>query len=212
MGARSRKVSRRSACYEGCHRISPQKGLQPEAEGLVAKPKLIRSASSSNRSDWRGSPVLHELSHGFLAADPVALHLAAPYTISDISDMPDAPVHDAGPPLIEALVWLVVPLAFFLSLIWAGAVLAAIVKGRGFELRERILHARKAGEPWLHYWLSIPGAIGNLTILAIASVDWVNGGPLRQSIYDLPLWWLPALLLLISLLVLWVERLIASRG
>jgi hypothetical protein len=80
----------------------------------------------------------------------VALHLGAPYTISDISGMPDAPVHDAGPPLIEAFVWLVVPLAFFLSLIWAGAVLAAIVKGRGFERRERIPHARKAGELWLH--------------------------------------------------------------
>jgi hypothetical protein len=134
-------------------------------------------------------------------------------TISDISGMPDAPVHDAAFLLIEAFVWLVVPLAFFLSLIWAGAVLAAIVKGRGFEFRERILHARKAGEPWLHYWLSIPGAIGNLTILAIASADWVNGGgPLRQSIYDVPLWWLPALLLLISLLVLWVERLVALRG
>jgi hypothetical protein len=129
----------------------------------------------------------------------------------DISDMPDAPVHDAALPLIEAFVWLVVPLAFFLSLIWAGAVLAAIVKGRGFELRERILHARKAGEPWLHYWLSIPGAIGNLTMLAIASVGWVNGGgPLRQSIYDLPLWWLPALLLLISLPVLWLEKLLHS--
>jgi hypothetical protein len=70
--------------------------------------------------------------------------------------MPDAPVHDAALPLIEAFVWLVVPLAFFLSLIWAGAVLATIVKGKGPELRERILHARKAGEPWLHYWLSIP--------------------------------------------------------
>ena len=97
--------------------------------------------------------------------------------------MPDAPVHDAARPLIEAFVWLVVPLAFFLSLIWGGAVFVAIVKGRGLELRERVLHARKAGEPWLHYWLSIPGAIGNLTILAIASVDWVNGGRLlRQSV------------------------------
>jgi hypothetical protein len=99
------------------------------------------------------------------------------------------------------------PLGFFLSLIWAGAVLATIVKGKGPELRDRILHARKAGEPWLHYWLSIPGAIGNLTILAIASVEWVNGGgPLRQSIYDMSLWWLPALLLSISLPVLWLPR------
>ena len=127
--------------------------------------------------------------------------------------MPDAPVHDAVPPLIEAFVWLVVPLAFFLSLIWAGAVLATSVKGKGPELRERILQARLAGEPWLHYWFSIPGAIGNLAILAIASVDWFNGAqPFRLSVYTVPFWWLPALLLLISLLVLWVERAVASRG
>jgi hypothetical protein len=38
-------------------------------------------------------------------------------TISDISDMSDALVRDAALLLIEAFVWLVVPLAFFLSLI-----------------------------------------------------------------------------------------------
>lgn len=133
-------------------------------------------------------------------------------TISVVSAMLDAqPAHDATLGLVEGFVWIVVPLAFFFSAIWAFAVLIAVAKGNVRDLRERVVRDRKAGGPWVHYWLSIPGAIGNLMVFAFASFDWLGGGgTFQESLYSVPLWWLPAVLLLISLPVLWTEKLVQS--
>ena len=62
----------------------------------------------------------------------MALHLAAPYTISDISDMPDAPVHDAGPPLIEAFVWLGSSLGLFSFTDLGRGSFGGYCQGKGF--------------------------------------------------------------------------------
>jgi hypothetical protein len=88
-------------------------------------------------------------------------------------------------------------------------VIILVAKGKAGAIRDRIRRDQKTGAPWMHYAFSVTGAIGNLLVLALASFKWWQGaGTFQQCLYDIPLWWLPATLLIISLLVLWMENLI----
>jgi hypothetical protein len=120
--------------------------------------------------------------------------------------------YDAAPS-IETILWIVVPLGFFFSAVWAFAILVLVARGKSGVIRERIVRDRKTGGPWVHYWLSIPGTVGNLIVLGMASFQWWEGaGTFQNSLYSVPLWWLPATLLMVSLPVFWLEKLVASQS
>lgn len=120
--------------------------------------------------------------------------------------------HDVLPPdsaFSDTIVQAIVSLAFLLSAVWGLAIIILVAKGKAGAIRDRIRRDQKTGAPWMHYAFSVTGAIGNLLVLALASFKWWQGaGTFQQCLYDIPLWWLPATLLIISLLVLWMENLI----
>jgi len=112
---------------------------------------------------------------------------------------------------IETIVWALVSMAFLLSVVWTFAILILVAKGKAGTIRDRILRDQETGEPWMHYVLSIPAAIGNLIVFAIAIFRWWQGaGTFQDCLYDIPLWWLPATILTTSLLVLGMEKLIKA--
>src|SRR5262249_40932023 len=111
------------------------------------------------------------------------------------------------------------------TLFWVGLVLGIVtllvlgtlsfIRSIGREAksyREEVRRDREEGRPWLHTFIAWPGFIGNFLVLGVAgywryveeSCRTFTGDCLEQ----IPYWWLPVTLLLVSVPISWLERVI----
>jgi hypothetical protein len=77
--------------------------------------------------------------------------------------------------------------------------------------REEVRRDREEGRPWLYTFIAWPGAIGNFAVFGFAAFSYfdhecraLKGDCLEQ----IPFWWLPVLLLLISMPIMWLEKVV----
>jgi hypothetical protein len=76
-----------------------------------------------------------------------------------------------------------------------------------------IRRKRREGQPWLFHFILWPAYIGVLTVLGLAALhssDNACGGP-HECVGQIPLYWLPASLVLLGALLWWVEDFIIRR-
>jgi hypothetical protein len=107
--------------------------------------------------------------------------------------------------------WIVAPLGAVALVACAVVAFAKFCRRESALFRDEVLQDKHAGRPWLHYWVAIPGAIGNFVVFAVATLFWLKGeGTFRDCLETVPLWWVPVLVLLASIPVRWI-KLLAAR-
>ena len=94
-----------------------------------------------------------------------------------------------------------------------GALGVALVVGTLGLFIGYIRRKRREGQPWLFHFILWPAYIGVLAVLGLAALhssDNACGGP-YECVGRIPLYWLPASLVLLSALLWWVEDFIIER-
>ena len=94
-----------------------------------------------------------------------------------------------------------------------GALGVALVVGTLALFIGYIRRKRREGQPWLFHFILWPAYIGVLAVLGLAALhssDNACGGP-YECVGRIPLYWLPASLVLLSALLWWVEDFIIER-
>ena len=94
-----------------------------------------------------------------------------------------------------------------------GALGVALVVGTLALFIGYIRRKRREGQPWLFHFILWPAYIGVLTVLGLAahhSSDNACGGP-HECVGQIPLYWLPASLVLLGALLWWFEDFIIER-
>ena len=94
-----------------------------------------------------------------------------------------------------------------------GALGVALVVGTLALFIGYIRRKRREGEPWLFHFILWPAYVGVLAVLGLAALhssDNACGGP-YECVGRIPLYWLPASLVLLSALLWWVEDFIIER-
>ena len=94
-----------------------------------------------------------------------------------------------------------------------GALGVALVVGTLVLFIGYIRRKRREGQPWLFHFILWPAYIGVLAVLGLAALhssDNACGGP-HECVGQIPLYWLPASLVLLCALLWWVEDFIIRR-
>ena len=97
--------------------------------------------------------------------------------------------------------------------VMGGAFGVALVVGTLGLFIGYIRRKRREGQPWLFHFILWPAYIGVLTVLGLAALhssDNACGGP-HECVGQIPLYWLPASLVLLSASLWWVEDFIIER-
>src|SRR4249920_1930652 len=97
--------------------------------------------------------------------------------------------------------------------VMGGAFGVALVVGTLGLFIGYIRRKRREGQPWLFHFILWPAYIGVLTVLGLAALhssDNACGGP-HECVGRIPLYWLPASLVLLSASLWWVEDFIIER-
>jgi putative solute:sodium symporter small subunit len=106
--------------------------------------------------------------------------------------------------------WIVAPLGAGVLVVWVIVAFVKFCRRESALFRDEVLQDKRAGRPWLHYWVGVPGGIGNFVVFAIAALYWLNGdGTFRHCLEVVPFWWVPILFVLASIPVRWIELLAA---
>lgn len=99
-----------------------------------------------------------------------------------------------------AIIWLIV-----------AAIRYAYREARSY--REEVRQDREEGRPWLNTFIAWPGIIGNFAVLGFAALRYFDDecrALMRDCLQQIPFWWLPVSLLLLSIPILWLEKLVLS--
>ena len=97
--------------------------------------------------------------------------------------------------------------------VMGGAFGVALVVGTLGLFIGYIRRKRREGQPWLFHFILWPACIGVLAVLGLAALhssDNACGGP-HECVGQIPLYWLPASLVLLGPLMWWVEDSIIRR-
>ena len=97
--------------------------------------------------------------------------------------------------------------------VMGGAFGVALVVGTLALFIGYVRRKRREGQPWLFHFILWPAYIGVLVVLGLAthrSFDNACGRP-YECVGQIPLYWLPASLVLLGALVWWVEDFIIRR-
>jgi CDP-diglyceride synthetase len=95
----------------------------------------------------------------------------------------------------------------------AGAFAVALVIGTlALLFIGYVLRRRRQGHPWFHFilWPAYIGVLAVLGLAALHAFDRACGRP-QECVKQIPLYWLPVLLVLLGALVWWVEDFVIRR-
>ncbi|GEO18169.1 hypothetical protein [Microvirga aerophila] len=74
-------------------------------------------------------------------------------------------------------------------------------------MRTEVATARTDRQPWLHFFLLWPGIIGNVVVLGLAAMIWMDSSVrFKDAIQTVPYWWVPVAMMFTSLVVGLMER------
>jgi hypothetical protein len=120
-------------------------------------------------------------------------------------------------PAIEALgsvSWIMLVIGTVVAIIWMIIAAIRYVRREAIVYSEEVRRDRDEGRPWLHTFILWPAAIGNFAVVGFAAFRYFDHECRRftgDCLEQIPLWWVPVLLLLLSMIVEWLEKLFLRR-
>jgi hypothetical protein len=77
--------------------------------------------------------------------------------------------------------------------------------------REEVSRDRREGRPWLYTLIAWPGIIGNFAVFGLAGFHYLDNecqSLTKTCLEQIPFWWFPVSFMLLSMPVMWIEKLI----
>lgn len=107
--------------------------------------------------------------------------------------------------------WVLLMIGSVIAIIWM--IIAAIVYARKEVkvFRNDLRRAREEGQPWLWTYILGPGVIGNFAVVGFAAFRYFFDNEcraFRSCLEQIPFWWLPVALMLLSLPILGLETVV----
>jgi hypothetical protein len=107
--------------------------------------------------------------------------------------------------------WIALVVGAVIALIW---IIIATIRYTRREVklyREEVGRDREEGRPWLHTFIAWPGIIGNFAVFGFAGFRYFDNECrilLGDCLEQIPFWWLPVSLLLLSIPIQLLEKVV----
>jgi ABC-type tungstate transport system substrate-binding protein len=119
---------------------------------------------------------------------------------------------DAALGSMQTLFWIGLVLGIIALIIWAIVALVGYTRREVKAYKEEVRRDREEGRPWLHNFLMWPGVIGNFAVFGVAAysryVDESCRALVDDCLKNIPYFWAPIALVLLSIPFTWFERMI----
>jgi uncharacterized membrane protein len=107
--------------------------------------------------------------------------------------------------------WIVLVVGAVIAIIWMIIDAIRFVRREAKLYREEVSRDRDEGRPWLHTFVAWPGILGNFAVFGFAAFrnfDHECRALTGDCLQEIPFWWLPVSLLLLSIPIQWLEKVV----
>jgi hypothetical protein len=107
--------------------------------------------------------------------------------------------------------WITLVVGTVALIVWTIIAFIRFTRREVRQYREEVGRDRREGRPWLYTFIAWPGIIGNFAVIGLAALHYFGNScraVFGDCLQQIPFWFFPVSLLLLSIPVMWIEKLV----